>query len=66
MGFNVDQLTPLVNLQRKTLSNIQQPISIDVLIGGDLPSDYQRLQNELTLLLRQFQDENDFISSMFR
>ena len=60
-----DQRYTLSESTKKTLSNIQQPISIDVLIGGDLPSDYQRLQNELTLLLRQFQDENDFIQYVF-
>ena len=39
-------------------SNFDSPVVIDVLLDGDLPGEFTRLQRETILLLEQFQTEN--------
>ena len=63
--LTLDQRYTLNEATKASLKEIKQPLSIDVLIGGELPSDYQRLRTELTLILDQFQAENDFIQYVF-
>ena len=45
--------------------SIEQPILIDVMLGGNLPANYQRLRTELTILLKQISAQNDFIQYNF-
>ncbi len=47
------------------VNTIDQPVLIDVMLGGDLPSNYQRLRTELTVLLQQLSTENEFIQYNF-
>lgn len=63
--LTIDQRYTLKESTKKSLKKVKQPLSIDVLIGGELPSDYQRLRTELTLILEQFQVENDFLQYTF-
>ena len=59
--------------QRYTLSEntveivqaVKQPIIIDVMLGGNLPANYQRLRTELTILLKQVTHQNEFIQYTF-
>ena len=59
--------------QRYTLSEntveivqaVKQPIVIDVMLGGNLPANYQRLRTELTILLKQVTHQNEFIQFTF-
>lgn len=43
------------------VEQIDQPIVIDIMLGGDLPPNYQRLRTELTILIKQLSAENEFI-----
>jgi len=42
----------------QTTAPFNTPVVIDVLLEGDLPSEFARLQRETVLLLEQFQNEN--------
>lgn len=42
----------------ETTSNFDSPVVVDVLLDGDLPGEFTRLQRETILLLEQFQTEN--------
>lgn len=74
------QLLSLVNIQydltldkRYTLSSntltlvesIEQPILIDIMLGGDLPPNYQRLRTELTVLVKQLSATNELLQYNF-
>ena len=48
-----------------TLQQIDQPIFMDVLLGGELPPSYLRLRSELTVLLQQMQQINTKIQFNF-
>ena len=63
--LTLDQRYTITETSKEALKKIKQPLRIDVLIGGELPSSYQRLRSELTLLLDQFQNENDFVQYTF-
>ena len=63
--LTLDQRYTINETTKEALKKIKQPLRIDVLIGGELPSSYQRLRSELTLLLDQFQNENDFVQYTF-
>lgn len=63
--LTLDQRYTISETSKEALKKIKQPLRIDVLIGGELPSSYQRLRSELTLLLDQFQNENDFVQYTF-
>ncbi len=55
-------------LSKNTLAVVQQlerPLKIEVLLGGDLPPNYQRLRTELTVVLDQLIRTNDFIQYDF-
>lgn len=68
-----DQQWDLTNDQRFTLSerthvtlqSIEQPLTIDVLLAGELPSNYQRLRAELSIVLKQMRQINSFIQFNF-
>ncbi|MEN1785664.1 MAG: gliding motility-associated ABC transporter substrate-binding protein GldG [Bacteroidota bacterium] len=45
-----------------TVSDLQSPITVDILMDGDLPAEFLRLQDEVMLLLDQFKAENSRIS----
>lgn len=69
----VNQQWDLTLDQRYTLSDntiefvqaIKQPILIDVMLGGNLPANYQRLRTELTILLKQVNHQNEFVQYTF-
>ena len=37
----------------KLIEQLESPITIEVLLGGDLPANYKRLRAELTVILNQ-------------
>ena len=71
--YFVNQQWDLTLDQRYTLSDntievvqaIKQPILIDVMLGGNLPANYQRLRTELTILLKQVNHQNEFVQYTF-
>jgi gliding-associated putative ABC transporter substrate-binding component GldG len=42
----------------ETTSKFDSPVVVDILLDGNLPSEFSRLQKETILLLEQFQSEN--------
>ncbi|SFR48305.1 gliding-associated putative ABC transporter substrate-binding component GldG [Robiginitalea myxolifaciens] len=48
-----------------TLDKLENPISIDVLLDGDLPAEFVRLQREARLLLEEFQSEHEDLGFTF-
>lgn len=68
-----DQQWDLTNDQRFTLSEnthitlqgIEQPLTIDILLAGELPASYQRLRSELSIVLKQIRQINSFIQFNF-
>ena len=48
-----------------TVSNMESPVIIDVLLAGDLPSEFARLRIETELLLEEFAAANDNIKFNF-
>lgn len=49
--LTLDQRYTLADNTVEITQSIEQPILIDVMLGGDLPANYQRLRTELTILL---------------
>ena len=47
------------------VGNIASPIIIDVLLAGDLPSEFEKLRVETELILQEFASENDNIKFSF-
>ena len=60
-----DKRYTLSQATHTTLEKIDQPITIDVLLAGDLPPNYQRLRDELSLLLNEMTRVNDWIQYNF-
>ena len=60
-----DKRYTLSSTTRSTLKNIQQPITMDVLLAGDLPANYQRLRAELSIVLKQMRQVNGFLQFNF-
>ncbi|MEM8927813.1 MAG: gliding motility-associated ABC transporter substrate-binding protein GldG [Bacteroidota bacterium] len=53
-----DQRFTLSQATLETTQNFRSPVVVDVLLDGDLPGEFARLQKETVLLLEQFQAEN--------
>lgn len=49
----------------KIVGQLNQPLTIEILLGGDLPPNYQRLRTELTVVLDQLKHINAFIQYDF-
>lgn len=60
-----DQRYTLSQASISTLEKIDQPVTIDVLLAGDLPPNFQRLRSELALLLKEMARANDWITFDF-
>ncbi len=56
-----DQRYTLSQSSLSTLSDLDSPIIVDVLLDGPLPSEFSRLRSETVLLLEQFQAKNSKI-----
>ena len=63
--LTLDQRYTLSENTVEVVQNIKQPILIDVMLGGNLPANYQRLRTELTILLKQVNHQNEFIKYNF-
>ena len=63
--LTLDQRYTLSENTVEVVQSIKQPILIDVMLGGDLPANYQRLRTELTILLKQVNHQNEFIQYTF-
>ncbi len=69
----IDKQWDLTKDKRYTLSEntvtaieqLESPITIEVLLGGDLPSNYKRLRAELTVFLNQLTRINPFVQYDF-
>lgn len=63
--LTLDQRYTLADNTVEIAQSIEQPILIDVMLGGDLPANYQRLRTELTILLKQISAQNELIQYNF-
>ena len=60
-----DQRFTLSQSTYTTLNDIDQPLTVDVLLAGELPANYQRLRAELSIVLKQMRQANSFIQFNF-
>ena len=56
-----DKRYTLSETTRKTLSQIQQPLVIDVLLRGNIPTEFKKLQTEAIQLLEEYTAANDHL-----
>ena len=56
-----DKRYTLSETTRKTLSQIQQPLVIDVLLKGNIPTEFKKLQTEAVQLLEEYTAVNDHL-----
>lgn len=56
-----DRRYTLSETTRKTLSQIQQPLVIDVLLKGNIPTEFKKLQTEAVQLLEEYTAANDHL-----
>ena len=56
-----DKRYSLSETTRKTLSQIQQPLVIDVLLKGNIPTEFKKLQTEAVQLLEEYTAANDHL-----
>lgn len=56
-----DKRYTLSKTTRKTLSQIQQPLVIDVLLKGNIPTEFKKLQTEAIQLLEEYTAANDHL-----
>ena len=56
-----DKRYTLSETTRKTLSQIQQPLVIDVLLKGNIPTEFKKLQIEAVQLLEEYTAANDHL-----
>lgn len=56
-----DKRYTLSETTRKTLSQIQQPLVIDVLLKGNIPTEFKKLQTEAIQLLEEYMAANDHL-----
>ncbi|GLB49202.1 gliding motility-associated ABC transporter substrate-binding protein GldG [Neptunitalea lumnitzerae] len=60
-----DKRYTLSDTTKETLENVNSPLYIDVLLQGDFPNQFKKLQYELQQLLEQYENENDNIIFSF-
>lgn len=63
--LTLDQRYTLSSNTANVVKSVRQPIQIDIMLGGSLPPNYQRLRTELEVLLRQITSQNEFIQYNF-
>lgn len=63
--LTLDQRYTLSENTVEVVQAVKQPILIDVMLGGNLPANYQRLRTELTILLKQVNNQNEFVQYNF-
>ena len=63
--LTLDQRYTLSENTVEIVEGVKQPIIIDVMLGGNLPANYQRLRTELTELLKQVNHQNEFVQYNF-
>ena len=63
--LTLDQRYTLSENTIEIVEGVKQPIIIDVMLGGNLPANYQRLRTELTELLKQVNHQNEFVQYNF-
>ena len=63
--LTLDQRYTLSENTVEIVEGVKQPIIIDVMLGGNLPANYQRLRTELTVLLKQVNHQNEFVQYNF-
>ena len=56
-----DKRYTLSETTRKTLNQIQQPLVIDVLLKGNIPTEFKKLQTEAVQLLEEYTAANDHL-----
>ena len=56
-----DKRYTLSETTRKTLSQIQQPLVIDVLLKGNIPTEFKKLQTEAVQLLEEYTAANEHL-----
>ncbi|WP_304289845.1 gliding motility-associated ABC transporter substrate-binding protein GldG [Capnocytophaga leadbetteri] len=56
-----DKRYTLSETTRKTLNQIQQPLVIDVLLKGNIPTEFKKLQTEAIQLLEEYTAANDHL-----
>jgi len=66
LDLTEDKRYTLTDSTTKLLDDVQDIIYIDVLLGGDLPSGYTRLQNRTKEVINQLRDANPLIEFRFR
>ncbi|QHI35289.1 hypothetical protein IMCC3317_06350 [Kordia antarctica] len=60
-----DKRYTLSEASKETISNVNSPITIDVFLKGDFPSDYKRLATETEQLLAEFSAYNSNVNYNF-
>ena len=63
--LTLDQRYTLSENTVEIVEGVKQPVIIDVMLGGNLPANYQRLRTELTILLKQVNHQNEFVQYNF-
>ena len=63
--LTLDQRYTLSENTVEIVEGVKQPVIIDVMLGGNLPANYQRLRTELTILLKQVNHQNEFVQHNF-
>ncbi len=66
LDLTEDKRYTLTDSTIKLLDDVNDVIYIDVLLGGDLPSGYTRLQNRTKEVINQLRDVNPLIEFRFR
>ena len=61
-----DKRYTLTSSTKKILQEIDKPLKINVLLGGQLSGDYRTLKNEISFLLDEFRNINPNISYQFQ
>ncbi len=56
--FTQDNRYTLSETSKNMMKNIDKPLHIDVLLGGELTGDYRNLKNEIQFLLNELQERN--------
>ena len=60
-----DKRFTLAPQSREAVAELDSPVTIDVLLAGDLPPEFSKLQRETRLLLEQFSENNPNLDIVF-